>query len=62
VSGFELVAGVIGSFFVAGIVMGVLIVARLPRLRCRSRYLHGDGWQELPYRDDDEWPPRWPGA
>jgi hypothetical protein len=61
VSGFELVAGVIGIFFVAGIVMGILIVTVLPRSR-GHRYMKGGDWRELPPRDDDEQPPRWPGA
>lgn len=58
-TGFELVAGVIGIFFAAGIVMGLLIVAALPRLRGR-RDMHGD-WREPRYRDDER-PRRWPGA
>jgi hypothetical protein len=62
VSGFELVAGVIGIFFVAGIVMGVLIVTVLPRWRGR-RYMNGGDWNELPPRDEGEWPPpHWPGG
>jgi hypothetical protein len=66
VTGFELVASVIGIFFVAGIVMGFLIVAVLPRRRGR-RYMDGGPWQELPPRtdrDDDERPPPtvWPGG
>jgi hypothetical protein len=62
VTGFELVAGVIGIFFIAGIVMGVLIVAVLPRLRHR-RYMNGGDWQDPPPpRDDDEKPSRWPGG
>lgn len=60
-TGFELVAGVIGIFFVAGIVMGVLIVSVFPRWRGR-RYMNGGDWRELPPpRDDDERPPHWPG-
>jgi hypothetical protein len=59
VTGFELVAGVIGIFFIAGIVMGVLIVALLPRWR-GSRSMKGD-LRELPPRNNDERrPPRWP--
>jgi hypothetical protein len=66
-SGFELVAGVIGIFFAVGIAVGVLVVIALPQLR-RSRrgrrYMNGGGWQEPPRppapRDDDK-PPRWPG-
>ena len=60
-SGFELVAGVIGIFFVAGMVMGVLVVTVLPRWRSR-RYTNDGDWHELPPRDDDEMSPRWPGT
>ena len=64
-TGFELVAGVIGIFFFAGIAMGVLIVAVLPRWRGR-RYMSGGDWRDLPSarggREDDESPPRWPGG
>jgi hypothetical protein len=71
-SGFELVAGVIGIFFVVGIAVGVLVVIALPQLRRgrrgrrymndSRRYMSGGGWQEPPARrDDDERPPRWPG-
>ncbi len=61
-SGFALVAGVIGIFFVMGIVMGVLVVTMLPRRRGR-RYMRGGDWYEWPpFRDDDERPPRWPGS
>lgn len=52
-TGFELVAGVIGMFFAAGIVMGFLIVTVLPRLRGRGD-MHGGDWHERP--------PRWPGG
>lgn len=59
-TGFELVAGVIGIFFIAGIVLGVLIVMVLPRWHGR-RYMNGGDWRELPPpRDDDDLPPRWP--
>jgi hypothetical protein len=67
-SGFELVAGVIGTFFVAGIAVGVLGVIALPQLRriwrgWRGRgYMNGGGWQKPPAgRDGDGKPPRWPG-
>jgi hypothetical protein len=65
-SGFELVAGVIGIFFTVGIVVGVLIVIALPPIRHylrvrRNRYMKGGGWQEPPALDDDSDPPRWPG-
>jgi len=57
-----LVAGVIGIFFVAGIVVGVLIVTVLPILRGR-RYMNGGDRYELPLpRDDDDGPPRWPSG
>jgi hypothetical protein len=70
VSGFELVAGVIAIFFVTGLVMGVLIVAALPRWlgrrsagrRSGRGYMNGGDWREPPRRDDDERPPRWPGG
>jgi hypothetical protein len=60
VSGFELVAGVIGIFFVAGIGMGVLIVTVLPMWRGR-RYMRGGDRRE-PQSRDDAGPPRWPGG
>ena len=67
-SGFELVAGVIGIFFVAGIAVGVLVVIALPQLRRIWRgwrgggYMNGGGWQQPPAgRGDDERRPRWPG-
>jgi hypothetical protein len=66
VSGFELVAGVIGIFFVTGLAMGVLIVAVLPRWlgrrRAVRRSVNGGDWREPPRRDDGERPPRWPGS
>jgi hypothetical protein len=58
----ELAAGVIGSFFVAGIVAGFLIVAVLPRQHGRGYMDGGDGREPSPHRDDDERPPRWPGG
>jgi hypothetical protein len=71
--GFEIVAVVIGIFFVVGIGVGVLLVVALPalrtmwrvmlrRLRYGRRYMDGGNWQELPPRDDGEKPPRWPGG
>ncbi len=63
-SGFALVAGVIGIFFAVGIAVGVLIVIALPQLRrrrYRQRYMDGGSWQEPPAIDEDEGPPRWPG-
>ena len=60
-SGIGLAAGVIGMFFAAGIVAGVLIVA-LPRMRRRRRDMHQeDGWRE-PSSLSGDGPPRWPGA
>ena len=61
-SGIELVAGVIGMFFAAGIAAGVLIVA-LPRVRRRRRYDRNPdgGWREPPGPGVDG-PPRWPGG
>ncbi len=65
-TGFELIAGIIGIFFIVGIAVGVLLVVALPQLRRRRsgvRYLKGGDWQEPPSlgRDDDDKPPRWPG-
>jgi MFS superfamily sulfate permease-like transporter len=67
--GFEIVAVVIGVFFAVGIVVGVLLVVALPllrsmfrNLRSGRRYMDGDDWRELPPREDDEKPPRWPGG
>ena len=60
-TGFELVAGVIGSFFAAGIVAGVLIVIVLSMSRGR-RYMNGGDRDELLPPDDDMRPPRWPGG
>jgi uncharacterized membrane-anchored protein YhcB (DUF1043 family) len=56
----ELAAGVIGNLLVAGIVVGFVIVAVLPRQRGRAD-MSGDDWRELPPPRDDDWrPPRWP--
>ena len=72
-TGFELVASVIGIFFIVGIAVGVLLVIALPslrfiwramlrRLRYGRRYMDGGDWRELPPpRDGGEKPPRWPG-
>jgi hypothetical protein len=65
-SGFELVAGIIGIFFGAGVVVGGLLVIALPLFqrgrRGGVRYMNGAGWQDPPARrDDDHMPPRWPG-
>jgi hypothetical protein len=61
-TGFELVAGVIGIFFVVGLVVGVLLVISLPQLRRYRRarkYMKGGDWKEPPAPDEDEGP-RWP--
>ena len=63
-SGFALVAGVIGIFFAVGIVVGVLIVIGLPQIRHYRRmrkYMKDGHWHEPPSLDDDNGPPRWPG-
>lgn len=61
-SGIELAAGVIGMFFAAGIIAGVLIVA-LPRVRRWRRYdrYQQSRWRQQSVPGGDE-PPRWPGA
>jgi hypothetical protein len=61
VSGIELAAGVIGTFFGAGIAAGVLIVA-LPRVRRRRYGRDQDGEWRQPSVRDDERPPPWPGV
>jgi hypothetical protein len=62
VTGFELVAGVIGIFFAAGLVVGALIVTVISR-RHGHRYVNGGDWHELPLpHDDEDGPPRWPGG
>jgi len=51
-------------FLAIGIAVGVLIVVVLPQLRYyrhARRYLDDRMREELPPRDDDDWPPRWPG-
>jgi hypothetical protein len=61
----ELVAGVLGGLFVAGIVIGVLLVAVFPRSgRRRVRgYAAGADWREPPAPpEDDGKPSRWPGG
>jgi hypothetical protein len=70
--GFEIVAGVLVAFFVAGIVMGMLLVVTLPlikiqfasfhaglrRLFGRRKDIDGDIWKEPePPTEDDEKPP-----
>jgi hypothetical protein len=59
---FELAVGIIGNFFVAGIVAGFLFVAVMPR-RGGRRHIGGGDWREpSPPRDDDERAPRRPGT
>jgi hypothetical protein len=65
VSGFELVAIVIGIFFVVGIIVGVLIVIGLPQIRQyrrMRRYMKGGHWHEPAANDDERHPPRWPDS
>jgi hypothetical protein len=66
--GFEVVAVVIGLFFAIGIAVGMLLVVALPLLKSmlrqrreQRRYMDGGDWRELPPREDDDKPPRWPG-
>jgi hypothetical protein len=65
----EIVAVIIGIFFVVGILVGVLLVVALPVLRSllwerrRRREAVGRGqWKPTSRNDDDTRPPRWPGA
>ena len=63
-NGFELVAVVIGIFFVIGIAFGVLLVIGLPQIRHyrrMRRYMRDGHWYEPPARGDDSGPPPWPG-
>lgn len=53
---FELAAGVVANFFVAGTVAGFLIVEVLPRDGRRD--MDGSDWLEPPPHRDDEQPPR----
>ena len=58
--GFEIIAIVIGVFFVVGIAVGMLMVIMLPLLRAmlrnrrnRRRYIDGGGnWSKQSSRDD----------
>jgi hypothetical protein len=62
-TGFELVAGVMGIFFIVGFAAGVLLVIALPQLRRYRRarkYMNRGDWREPPPADEDEGPPRWP--
>ncbi len=67
--GFEIIAIVIGVFFVIGIAVGVLLVVTLPLLqsvlrtrRNRRRYKNGGDWWKLSPDDGAGRPPRWPGS
>jgi hypothetical protein len=69
--GFEIMATVIGVFFVIGIAVGMLLVISLPLLRGmlwnrrnRPRYMNDGGtwWKQPPRNDHDRRPPRWPGG
>ena len=67
--GFEIIAIVIGVFFVAGIAVGMLLVITLPLLqsvlrtrRNRRRYKNGGDWWKLSPDDGGRPPPRWPGS
>lgn len=66
--GFEIIAIVIGIFFVIGVAVGMLLVIVLPLLRAalrsrRNRRMHGGDWWKLPHDDDvSRRPPRWPGG
>jgi hypothetical protein len=66
---FEIVAIVIGVFFVIGIAVGMQLVITLPLFRAvlrsrrnRRRYKNGGNWWKLPADDDGRRPPRWPGG
>ena len=67
--GFEIIAIVIGVFFVIGIAVGMLLVIALPLLRSalrtrrnRRRYRNGGDWWKLSPDDAVRRPPRWPGG
>jgi hypothetical protein len=66
--GFEIIAIVIGIFFVIGIAVGVQLVITLPLLqsvlrirRNRRRYKNGGDWWKVPSDYGNRRPPRWPG-
>jgi hypothetical protein len=68
VRSFEIIAIVIGVFFVIGIAVGMLLVVGLPLLqftirsrRNRRRYKDGGNWWKLSTNDDRR-PSRWPGG
>ena len=59
----EIGAAIAMIFLATGIAVGVLIVTVLPQLRYyrhTRRYLDDRMREELPHRDDEGWPPRWP--
>jgi hypothetical protein len=67
--GFEIIAIVIGVFFVIGIAVGVQLVITLPLLqsvlrirRNRRRYKSGGDWWKVPSDYGSGRPPRWPGG
>lgn len=65
-SGFEIIAIVIGVFFAMGITTGILLVITLPLLRAmlrtrRNRRRYGGDWWKLA-ADDVRRPSRWPGG
>jgi hypothetical protein len=66
--GFEIMAIVIGVFFVIGIAVGVQLVITLPLLqsvlrirRNRRRYRNGGDWWKQSPDSGNRRPPRWPG-
>ena len=66
--GLEIIAIVVGVFFVIGVAVGMLLVIALPLLRSvrlnrrnRRRYKNEANWRKL-LPDDDRRPPRWPGG
>jgi hypothetical protein len=64
-SGFELVAAIIGIFFAVGIVVGVVLVTALPQSRRHRnvrRSMGGGDWRKSPALGEDDKPPRWPGG
>ncbi|HEY0933239.1 MAG TPA: hypothetical protein VGD91_05775 [Trebonia sp.] len=67
--GFEIIAIVIGVFFIIGIAVGMLLVIVLPLFKSmlwnrRNRRIDAGNRWNLPSRDDDadERPRRWPGG
>ena len=67
--GFEIIAIVIGVFFVIGIAVGVQLVITLPLVqsvlrirRNRRRYKSGGDWWKQSPEYGNRRPPRWPGG